>query len=219
MSLLIPFRSTLPLSDPSSYLHFHPLSTPKQRLSFPNNKVNYKNCYTLSPRFLPTHHHKLKKMNRRGGVVCYSALTPETLQWVCTVSSAALMLAKGTAVQKSFIAPLFALQAPATVISWMNGEYGSWSAFLALLVRLFYRIPGELELPFLTLLLVIVAPYQAMKLRGTQAGAIISLAIAGFLALQHFSRAGSLQRAFDQGSIVATLAIICITAVPCLLLF
>ena len=48
-------------------------------------------------------------------------------------------------------------------------------------------------------------------------GAIVSLLIAGYLAFQHFSRAGSLQRAFDQGSVVATLAIICITAVTCLL--
>ncbi|MBO8584245.1 hypothetical protein INO15_14060, partial [Staphylococcus aureus] len=85
------------------------------------------------------------------------------------VSSAVLMLTKGTTIQKSFLVPLFALQAPTTVISWIKGEYGGWSAFLALLVRLFYYIPGELELPFFAFLLVIVAPYQAMNLRGTQA--------------------------------------------------
>ncbi|XP_077250959.1 cold-regulated 413 inner membrane protein 1, chloroplastic-like [Tasmannia lanceolata] len=212
-------QQALPLSIPSSFFHFNPLSTPKKRLPFSNNKINYKNCHNLSLRFLPTHHHQLKKMTRRGGTVCYSGLNHNTLQWVSAVSSVALMLAKGTPVQKSFIVPLFALQAPTTVVSWIKGEYGGWSAFLALLVRLFYYIPGELELPFLTLLLVIVAPYQAMNLRGTQAGAIISLAIAGFLALQHFSRAETLQKVFDQGSIVATLAIICITVVPCLLLF
>ncbi|RVX10838.1 Cold-regulated 413 inner membrane protein 1, chloroplastic [Vitis vinifera] len=123
-----------------------------------------------------------------------------------------LMLSRGTAAQKSFLVPLFALQAPTSIISWIKGEYGAWTAFLALLVRLFFFIPGELELPFVALLLVIVAPYQ-----GTQMGAIVSLLIAGYLAFQHFSRAGSLQRAFNQGSIVATLAIICITAVSCLL--
>ncbi|KAF5475186.1 hypothetical protein F2P56_007019 [Juglans regia] len=99
------------------------------------------------------------------------------------------------------------------------GEYGYWAAFLALLVRLFFFIPGELELPLAALLLVIVAPYQVMNLRGTQEGAIISLVITGYLAFQHFSRAGSMQKAFDQGSIVATLAIIFLTAVSCLLLF
>lgn len=34
--------------------------------------------------------------------------------------SRVLMLAKGTAVPKSFIVPLFALQAPANVISWIK---------------------------------------------------------------------------------------------------
>ncbi|MBA0800190.1 hypothetical protein Gohar_010639, partial [Gossypium harknessii] len=98
------------------------------------------------------------------------------------------------------------------------GEYGIWAAFLGLLVRLFFFIPGELELPFLALLLVIVAPHHVMSLRGTQQGAIISLVIAAYLAYQHFSGAGSLQRAFDQGSIIATVGIVCITVVSCLLL-
>ena len=101
----------------------------------------------------------------------------------------------------------------------MKGEYGLWAAFLALLVRFFFYIPGELQLPFLALLLVIVAPYQVMNLRGTQQGAIISLVISAYLAFQHFSSAGSLQKAFDQGSIIATIAIVCITAVFHLLLF
>ncbi|XP_008800688.2 cold-regulated 413 inner membrane protein 1, chloroplastic-like [Phoenix dactylifera] len=153
------------------------------------------------------------------GVVCYSApVSPQTLQWVSAVSAAVLMLVKGTTIQKSFLVPLFALQAPASVISWIKGEYGTWTVFLALLLRLFYFIPGELVLPFLTMLLVIVAPYQTMNLRGTQAGTIMSLAIAGFLAYQHFSRIGSLRRAFDQGSIVATLAVIFTSIVPCLFL-
>nr|XP_010924309.1 cold-regulated 413 inner membrane protein 1, chloroplastic isoform X2 [Elaeis guineensis] len=167
------------------------------------------------------------------GVVCYATpVSPQTLQWVSAVSAAkikketrrvcqkkegVLMLAKGTTIQKSFLVPLFALQAPTSIISWIKGEYGTWTVFLALLLRLFYFIPGELVLPFLTMLLVIVAPYQAMNLR-TQAGTIMSLAIAGLLAFQHFSRIGSLRRAFDQGSIVATLAVICTFIVPCLFL-
>nr|ARM20319.1 COR413-TM1 [Santalum album] len=98
------------------------------------------------------------------------------------------------------------------------GEYGTWTAFLALLVRLFFFLPGELELPFVALLLVIVAPYQSVNLRGTQGGHVISLIIAAYLAYQHFSRAGSLRKAFNQGSIVATLAIICAILVPFLFL-
>ncbi|KAH7545108.1 hypothetical protein FEM48_Zijuj01G0058200 [Ziziphus jujuba var. spinosa] len=140
---------------------------------------------------------KTKRKSMGLSAVCYAApLTVRNLQWISTISSAVLLLAKGTAVQKSFIVPLIALQAPTSIITWMKGEYGTWAAFLALLVRLFFFIPG----------------------RGTQQGAIISLVIAGYMAFQHFSRAGSLQKAFDQGSIVATLAIICLTVVSCFLL-
>ncbi|KAK6797268.1 hypothetical protein RDI58_004970 [Solanum bulbocastanum] len=219
-----------------------------------------------------------EKMKRRGGVVCSAVLAPRNLQWVCTISSVefcgflpvqlqyvslknsalpldprVLMLAKGTAIHKSFLVPLFALLAPTAVVSWIQGEYGIWSAFLALLVRLFFSFPAlssqyslrkqaielypifswfyfkvkisanvwvgsELELPFTALLMVIVAPYQVANLRGTKEGVILSLAIAAYLGFQHFTRAGSLQKAFDQGSIIATLAIICILVVPCLLL-
>ncbi|KAK4488195.1 hypothetical protein RD792_003938 [Penstemon davidsonii] len=160
-----------------------------------------------------------KKGHEFGGAVCYSApLSPGNLQWISTVSTAVLMLARGTSINRSFLVPLFALQAPANLVSWMKGEYGIWAAFLALLVRLFSSIPGELELPFLTLLLVIVSPYEVMRMRGTQEGVIFSLVIAAYLAFQHFSGAGSLRKAFDQGSILATLATICIVVVPFLLL-
>lgn len=162
-----------------------------------------------------------KKNNkpRRSGVGCYAgAFTPMNLEWLSAVATVVLMLVKGTAINKAFLVPLFALQAPAVVIAWIQGEYGAWSAFLALLVRLFFFIPGELELPLMTLLLVIAAPLQAISLRATPPGTIISLAMAGYLAFQHFSRAGSLQKAFEQGAIVATLAILIIALVPLLLL-
>ncbi|XP_047318671.1 cold-regulated 413 inner membrane protein 1, chloroplastic-like [Impatiens glandulifera] len=159
------------------------------------------------------------KMRGRSGPVCYYApLTASNLQWVTTVASAVLMLARGTAIQKSFLVPLFVLQAHPNAVYWIKGNYGLWTAFLALLVRLFFSIPGELELPFLALLLVIVAPHEAMNLRSTQGGIVLSLMIAGYLAFQHFTRAGSLKKAFDQGSIIATLSIICIAAFPWMLL-
>ncbi|XP_074276720.1 cold-regulated 413 inner membrane protein 2, chloroplastic-like [Silene latifolia] len=159
-----------------------------------------------------------------GGAVCYistssstALLSPPNLQWVSTVSAVILMLVKGTAINRSFLVPFFALQAPASVMSWMQGEYGAWSALLALLVRLFFFIPGELELPFMTLVLVLVAPREAMNFRGTQTGALISLVIGAYLAFQQFTRVG-MQKSFDQASIVPTLAIICTAIVPCLLL-
>ncbi|KAF3791551.1 Cold-regulated 413 inner membrane protein 2 [Nymphaea thermarum] len=146
-----------------------------------------------------------------------SALFPSQVLIVAVVSvSRVLMLARGTAIQKQFLVPLFALQAPQSVVAWARGEYGVWSAFIALLVRLFYFIPGELELPFIALLLLIVAPYQASNLRGTQVGAIVSWVIAAYIAYQHFSRIGSLQKAFDQVSIVATLAVLAVVSTLCI---
>ncbi|CAA2996489.1 cold-regulated 413 inner membrane protein 2, chloroplastic-like [Olea europaea var. sylvestris] len=155
-------------------------------------------------------------MNERhgSGTVC---LTPTNLQWISTISTAFLMLARGTAIHKSFLVPLFALQAPESIVSWIKGEYGIWTAFLALLVCLFFFIPGVLELPLITLLLIIACPSQVTGLRGTEEGITLSLVIAVYLAFQYFARAGSLGKAIDQGSILATLAVICIVAVPCLL--
>uniref|UniRef100_A0A452ZXK6 Uncharacterized protein n=1 Tax=Aegilops tauschii subsp. strangulata TaxID=200361 RepID=A0A452ZXK6_AEGTS len=133
--------------------------------------------------------------------------------------SGVLLLAKGTGIHKSFLVPLFVLQAPTAVISWIKSEYGLWTAFLALVVRLFLPFPGELELPLSTMLAVSVAPYQVMNVRGTQGGAIVSLALAAYLAFQHFTRTGGIGKAFDQGSIVATMAIICIAVINVILLF
>ncbi|PKU80472.1 Cold-regulated 413 inner membrane protein 2, chloroplastic [Dendrobium catenatum] len=55
--------------------------------------------------------------------------------------------------------------------------------------------------------------------RGSQAGTIVALAAVIYLAFQHFSKSGSLEKAFDQVSIIATLAIICLASASCLLLF
>ncbi|KAK4361286.1 hypothetical protein RND71_020238 [Anisodus tanguticus] len=124
---------------------------------------------------------------RSGGVVCYAAavLAPRNLQWVCAISSLVLMLAKGTGIHKSFLVPLFALQAPTALVSWIQGEYGIWSAFLALIVRLFFSFPGELELPFIASLMVIVAPYQVANLRLGDKGLCYSFL--GYSSLSGFS--------------------------------
>ncbi|KAF1867239.1 hypothetical protein Lal_00049668 [Lupinus albus] len=175
-------------------------------------RLNFPSRSSSSFTFNPFNESMMKSRigNRGSGLsaICYAApFNHYNLQLISTISSVVLLLARGTPVQKSFIVPLFALQAPQSVISWIKGRYGLWSAFLALLVRLFFHIPGELELPFLAFLLVIVAPYEAINLRGTKEGAIVSSLIAVYLAYQHFSRT-SVQKSVDQGSIVATLAVV-----------
>jgi len=68
---------------------------------------------------------------------------------------------------------------------------------------------GELELPFLFVLLVIIAPYQAMNLRGTQSRMVISIAASAYLIYQHVTSAGGIRKAFDQGVVVPTIAAAC----------
>ncbi|KAG8483355.1 hypothetical protein CXB51_023194 [Gossypium anomalum] len=145
---------------------------------------------------------KKKKKSRGSSAVCYAApLSRLNLQWISAISSAVLFFTKGTVIRKQFLVPLIAIQAPTS----------------------------ELELPFVALLLVIVAPHHVMNLRLVlmyyfrQTDPIILsfrylCLIESYLAYQHFSGAGSLKRAFDQGSIIATVGIVCITVVSCLLL-
>lgn len=83
---------------------------------------------------------------------------------------------------------------------------------------LFLWITGELELPLAAFLVVAVAPYEFMRFRGTKESAVLCLVVAGYLAFEHFSRIGSLKKAFDQGSIVATLSVICFAVMAFLLL-
>lgn len=147
------------------------------------------------------------------------ALSAETLRWIFTGAAALLMLLKNTAINKSFLVPLLVLQAPRDVITWIRGEYGLWAAFLALLVRLFYYIPGELELPLIFVLVVITSPYQAMDLRGTMAAIVVCAGVATFLAYQHFSGAGGIKGSFKEGAFLASLAVVCLVVVPFIFLF
>ncbi|CAO1945437.1 unnamed protein product [Urochloa humidicola] len=89
-----------------------------------------------------------------GAVVCCAApshICDEAMRWASATAAATLMLAPGTTMRKSCLVPLFALQAPSSAISWIKGDYGRWIAFIGLLLRLFYFVPGELELPLSTI--------------------------------------------------------------------
>ncbi|OEL25903.1 Cold-regulated 413 inner membrane protein 1, chloroplastic [Dichanthelium oligosanthes] len=185
-------------------------SLPAARVALRTETDAVRGCASLPLKPQPLGAGAGQPSRRRGAAaVCHSSahLSARTMQWISAGASAVLLLAKGTAIRKSFLVPFFALQAPCSIISWINFLY------------LHLTIIGELELPLSTILLVSVAPYQLMNLRGTQGGAVLSLAIAGYLAFQHFTRVGGLGKAFEQGSIIATLAIICITVVPLMLLF
>ncbi|XP_057834836.1 cold-regulated 413 inner membrane protein 2, chloroplastic isoform X1 [Cryptomeria japonica] len=163
---------------------------------------------------------KLGGRGKRGGTSSIQCArvdllySTEALRWLFAVSSVVLMFSKHTVIRKSFLVPLLALQAPGDVVSWIRGDYGLWTAFTIFLIRLFYPIPGEMELPLLFVLLVIIAPSQASSMRGTQASMVISIAISAYLSFQHFTNAGSVKKAFEQNSVVASIASLCLICVP-----
>ncbi|OQU87279.1 cold-regulated 413 inner membrane protein 1, chloroplastic [Sorghum bicolor] len=154
-------------------------------------------------------------------VCCTPAhLSAETMQLISVMAAATLMLATGTSIRKPLLVPLFALRAPSSVVLWLRDDYGRWTAFLGGLLRLLYFIPGELELPLSTVLLVTCAPYQfIMNLRKSQGAAILAAATAGYLMFQHFTRMRCFRKAFDRESIIATSSIICMTVTSLTLVF
>ncbi|KAI3882491.1 hypothetical protein MKW92_021714 [Papaver armeniacum] len=144
-------------------------------------------------------------MGKRNGAG--SLLSPQNLQWGCVIASAVLIVANGTSIHKSFLVPLFILQAPEEIFSWIKGENGVWAVFLALAFKLFYIFPKELELPLYAMLFVIASPQQVVKLRGTQTGSLFL-----WMGIE------ILQKGFQQGSILATVCIICINLAPLMIL-
>lgn len=165
---------------------------------------------------------KVESSCGKGGACTSSAnvaMSAETLRWVFAAAAALLMVLKNVAINKAFLVPLLALQAPRDVITWLRGEYGLWAAFLALLVRLFYYIPGELELPLLFVLLVIASPFQALDFRGTPAATILCAGLAAYVAYQHFSKAGNIKGAFQDGAFMASIAVLCLVCIPFVFFF
>ncbi|KAJ7014179.1 hypothetical protein NC653_003708 [Populus alba x Populus x berolinensis] len=102
LSIRNPLRSPTVTPLSSSFTTFNPL-----RLSIKSNEMMMKV--------------KRKEPGRGFGVVCHAgSITTPSLHWISALSSVVLVLVKGTAVQKSFLVPLFALQAPPAVISWIK---------------------------------------------------------------------------------------------------
>ncbi|GJM89770.1 hypothetical protein PR202_ga05989 [Eleusine coracana subsp. coracana] len=158
-----------PVARPQLSVRAASSSLPVARVAAQRREADaLRGCASLPLKPLPLGAGQPSCRRRGAAAVCHSSahLSAHTMQWISAGATAVLLLAKGTAVHKSFLVPFFALQAPSSIISWIKSDYGQWAAFLALLVRLFFFIPGELELPLSTMLLVSVAPYQMMNLRG-----------------------------------------------------
>ncbi|KMZ70099.1 hypothetical protein ZOSMA_1G00700 [Zostera marina] len=91
------------------------------------------------------------KLNPHGNVVRFNRFLPSDM----------LVRRKGARNVVCSAANVFSSQ----TLHWIStiastSDYGTWTVFLGLLIRNFFLIPGELEKPLLTMLLVILAPVQ-----------------------------------------------------------
>ncbi|KXG33053.1 cold-regulated 413 inner membrane protein 1, chloroplastic [Sorghum bicolor] len=148
----------------------------------------------------------------------------DALRWNCVTAAAMLMVAAGTTVDKSILVPFVALQAPSGVTFFVKEDHGRlmWIGLLIGIMRFLYIITGEWRRAISTTFLVAIAmvPSQVMKLRESQGRAVLSSAIAVYLAFQHFTGAGSLRKAFGSvAAIFATLCIVCMTTISLMLVF
>ncbi|XP_066309344.1 cold-regulated 413 inner membrane protein 1, chloroplastic-like isoform X2 [Miscanthus floridulus] len=148
----------------------------------------------------------------------------DALRWICITAAARLMLAAGTTVDKSLLVPFVALQAPSGVTFWARQDHGRWMWIAVLvgpLMRFLYMTTGEwrraISTTFLVAICIVLS--QVMNLRESQGRAILTSAIAVYLAFQHFTGAGSLRKAFSGVAIFATLCIVCMTTISLMLLF
>ncbi|XP_062019005.1 cold-regulated 413 plasma membrane protein 1-like [Rosa rugosa] len=87
------------------------------------------------------------------------------------------------------------------IFSIFRGEIGSWIAFVAVILRLFFpkRFPEWAELPAALILLMIVAPSLiATTVRDDWIGVAICLVIAAYLLQEHIRASGGFRNAFTQ---------------------
>lgn len=141
------------------------------------------------------------------GVYVYNGISTETVRWCVAAACAVLLLKRDAGARKQFWAGILALEAPRDWVSWARSEYGLWVACIGLALKLFYTIPAELDYPLAVYLLLVCAPAQALAQRGTVGAAVVSTALALFVAFQYFSNSVRLSDAFKGEHLINTLLI------------
>ncbi|KAG0586621.1 hypothetical protein KC19_2G104300 [Ceratodon purpureus] len=141
------------------------------------------------------------------GVYVYNGVSTETVRWCVAAACAVLLLKRDAGAKKQFWAGILALEAPRDWVYWAKSEYGLWVACIGLALKLFYNIPAELDYPLAVYLFIVCAPAQAMAQRGTVGAAVLSTALALFVAFQYFSNSVRLSDAFKGEHLVNTILV------------
>ncbi|KAL6209683.1 hypothetical protein ACLB2K_020623 [Fragaria x ananassa] len=144
------------------------------------------------------------------------------LEWVASFAAIYLLVLDRTNwktnILTGLLIPYIFFSLPSLIFSIFRGEIGSWIAFVAVILRLFFpkRFPEWAELPAALILLMVVAPSLiATTVRDDWIGVAICLVIAGYLLQEHIRASGGFRNAFTQPHGVSnTVGIICLFVYP-----
>ncbi|XP_062019507.1 cold-regulated 413 plasma membrane protein 1-like [Rosa rugosa] len=144
------------------------------------------------------------------------------LEWVASFAAIYLLVLDRTNwktnILTGLLIPYIFFSLPSLIFSFFRGEIGSWIAFVAVILRLFFpkRFPEWAELPAALILLMVVAPSLiATTVRDDWIGVAICLVIAAYLLQEHIRASGGFRNAFTQPHGVSnTVGIICLFIYP-----
>ncbi|KAL6218701.1 hypothetical protein ACLB2K_011911 [Fragaria x ananassa] len=144
------------------------------------------------------------------------------LEWVASFAAIYLLVLDRTNwktnILTGLLIPYIFFSLPSLIFSIFRGEIGSWIAFVAVILRLFFpkRFPEWAELPAALILLMVVAPSLiATTVKDDWIGVAICLVIAAYLLQEHIRASGGFRNAFTQPHGVSnTVGIICLFVYP-----
>ncbi|PRQ23411.1 putative cold-regulated 413 protein [Rosa chinensis] len=144
------------------------------------------------------------------------------LEWIASFAAIYLLVLDRTNwktnILTGLLIPYIFFSLPSLIFSIFRGEIGSWIAFVAVILRLFFpkRFPEWAELPAALILLMVVAPSLiATTVRDDWIGVAICLVIAAYLLQEHIRASGGFRKAFTQPRGVSnTVGIICLFIYP-----
>ncbi|KAI3500538.1 hypothetical protein L1887_36361 [Cichorium endivia] len=144
------------------------------------------------------------------------------LSWVASFAAIYLLILDRTNWRSnmltSLLVPYIYFSLPPSLFNFLRGQFGTWVAFIAVVLRLFfpYHFPDWLEMPGSLILLLIVAPSLfADAFRGSWVGVAICVLIGCYLLQEHIRASGGFRNSFMQShGISNTIGIILLLIYP-----
>ncbi|KAL9333431.1 hypothetical protein Peur_073570 [Populus x canadensis] len=144
------------------------------------------------------------------------------LEWIAAFAAIYLLILDRTNwktnILTGLLIPYIFFTLPSILFSLLRGDVGTWIAFVAVILRLFFskRFPDWLEMPGALILLIVVAPSLfASTIRKNWIGVVICLAIACYLLQEHIRASGGFRNSFTKAhGISNTVGIILLFVYP-----